>query len=296
MYYPFTYENLNVYAGLYSPATQKNRRNLSFDYWCRQLYLRIKGNLEFDFNDKFDANAEDFIIAIILLRGYVGFAEDAELGLFGQYCTAYGFNFYYQPTNFKIANPYWKDSKDFEIGVNGCLVRAFPDYRGFYDIISYYAEKLALLDNSLNMSLINSKMAHILGGKNKSAVMALKQIMDKVNKGESSVFYDRRISDTENGEPFQHIELFDKNKYLTDLLLADRQTIINDFDTEVGIKSLPYNKKERLLSDEVNIKENEANTKLNVLVSTINADFKKVNEMFDVDFSVKAIQEGDDNE
>lgn len=296
MYIPFMYKDLNVYAGLYSPATQKNRNNKSFDYWMRQLYFRLKGNLEFDFADVWQGEVKDYIIAVILLHGYVGVAHDEELGLFAQYCNAYGFNFYYQPTKFTVANPYWKESKTYDIGKNGLLIRALPDYAGFYDILSYYAEKLSLLDNSLNMALVNSKIPHILGGKNKSSVMALKQIMDKINKGESSVFYDRRISDTESGEPFQFIELFGKDKYIIDLLLADRQTIINDFDTEIGIKSLPYNKKERLIANEVDIKGNEASTKLNVVISTINDDLKKVNDMYHVDFSVKPLRRGDDNE
>lgn len=290
MYLPLNYDQINGIAGRNSPATQKNKNNKTYDYWIRQLFLRVRGKLKFNF-DYFTENKIDYLAYVMLINGYVGFGSHESTGFFGSWCTARGFDFYYQPVTFLVANHIWNEAKEFTIGIDGALVRSMPDYLGIYDILTYYAEKLSLLDNATNMSLINSKMPYILGGKSKGANAALKKILDKVNKGESAVFYDSRISDVEKNEPFQHLELFDKNKYITDLLLADRQTILNDFDTEVGIKSIPYNKKERLVTDEANIKQDEANTKLNVMINTMNEDLKIVNDLFGFNFSVEAIEE-----
>ena len=299
MYLPLNFNQINNVAGHFAPSTQKSRNNATFDYWVRQLFLRVRGKLKFNF-DYFEENQIDYLAYTLLFNGYCGFGVHKDTGFFGSWCTAQGFNFYYQPVKFIVANHIWKDAQEFTIGVDGALVRSMPDYLGIYDILCYYAEKLSLLDNATNMNLINSKLPFILGGKNKGATAALKKIMDKVNKGESSVFFDQRISDADKTEPFQFIELFDKNKYFTDLLLADRQTILNDFDTEVGIKSIPYNKKERLLTDEVNIKSEEANTKLNVMLTTMNEDLKMVNDLFGFNFSVEAItdekEEGESDE
>lgn len=287
-YLPLNFDKINLYEGLKSPSTYNNRNNLSYDYWYRQLFLRLKGNLKFNL-DGIDEKGQDFIITVLLIRGFAGFAKDNEIGVFGQICTPKKYNFYYQPQQFIVTNPYWKKigkSKTYTCGEDGVIVRLLPDYMGMHDILSYYAEKLSTLDVALNTSLINAKIPHVFGGKNKSAVLAIKKMMDKVNKGESAVYYDSRISDSNEDSPFQFIELFKRDKYITDLLLADRQTIIHDFDTEIGIKSIPYNKKERLSTDEVNIKEDESNTKLQVMIDSLNADFDAVNKMFNTDYSV----------
>ena len=296
MYTPLNYNELNCIEGHISPSTAKNRNNKSYDFWIRQLFFRVLGNLEIDFNNIFSTWAKNFILYVTFIKGFSCFAESEKEGLFGQWCTLSGRGFYYQPTKAIVTNPSWNSSREFTIDEDCVIVRCLPDCIGIYDVLDYYAEKLSLLDNAINMSLINSKFAHIIGGKNKSAVYALKTIFDKVNKGESSVFYDKKISDAETGEPFQFLELFDKNKYISDLLLADFETIMHNFDTEIGIKTIPYNKKERLITAEANAKENESNTKLQIILNTMNEDFAKVNKMFNVNFSIKAINSPDDSE
>lgn len=293
MYNPIFYEQANLYEGLQSPSTYKSRSNASFWFWFRQLYLRVMGNIDFDFNNKFLPNVEDYLIFVLLIRGFLGFAKSNDVGLFGQMCGLTGYTFYFQPAKFIVTNPMWENSKEFEIGNTGALVRCMPDYMGIYDILTYYAEKLSNMDNSIDMSIINSKFAYILGANSKSGIHALKTMVDKINRGDTSVFFDKRITPTKDGQTFEYIELFSKDKYILDLLLADRETLLNDFDTEIGIKSLPYNKKERLTADESNIKEEDAKTKLNVMIETINDDFRVVNELFGVNFSCKQFSKED---
>ena len=290
---PMLYDDLNLFEGLVSPSTLKSKNNKSFWYWFRHLYLRVKGNIDINL-DPIRTDAQDFITAVILIRGFAGFARDKKVGVFGQIATLKGFDFYFLPSSFIITNPKWKDSKEYTNGKDGYIVRCLPDYMGIYDILCYYAEKLSLLDQSTDMSIVNSKIPHILGGANKSATNALKKLIDKINKGDTSVFFDNRITPTKDGETFNMIELFKKDKYITDLLLADRETILNDFDTEVGIKSLPYDKKERLVKDEANIKGEEAQTKLNAMVETINSDLQEVNKLFGTSFSCDQISKEDE--
>lgn len=291
MYAPYFAKQINYVDGHYSPSTYKNRNNLSFDYWFRHLLARILGHINIDYEKDITGRDKSFVNFVLFVDGYVGVAREKEVGLYAQYCTLSGYNFYYQPASFIVANPKFKKSKEYEIGKDGAILRSMPDYMGLYDVLCYYADLLSSLDVSINTAIINAKMAHVLGGKNKSATMALKAMVDKINKGEPAVFYDKRISDTETGEPFQYIELFGKDKYILDLLLADRQTILNDFDVEIGIKALPYNKKERLLQDEANAKGGDAKSKLDIIIDTISEDLAIINDLFDCNWTVSTNDE-----
>ena len=155
---------------------------------------------------------------------------------------------------------------------------------GVWDIIWYYAEKLSVMDNAINMSLINNKFAFFLGARNKTASNALKKMLDLVNKGEPAVVYDMKLLNdpTDKEMPFQQWQRDNlKNSYLTTDQLADFQTLLNNFDAEVGIPSIPYQKKERMVTDEATMRTFDAKARsltwFNTLKTSIDDTYKGTN-------------------
>ena len=94
---------------------------------------------------------------------------------------------------------------ELELGKEAQLLKLTPDYRGVWDVLEFYAKKLALLDESLEMSLINNKFAFFLGVKNKAAGQAIKKMLDMVNKGEPAVVWDMKLMNepTDKDVPWQ---------------------------------------------------------------------------------------------
>lgn len=289
-YIPINYHNINVGAGTYSPSAVKAYNNKTFGYWVRALFQRAQSILEFDLPDTWQGNVKDFFLYCLFKYGYVAVFDSEEFGFAFQPCGLSGYNFYYQPTTAIIANP--KLNKSFTIGTECEILKLTPDYIGIWDILEYYAERFSTLDNAINMSLINCKTPYILGAKNKTAASALKKILDKVNKGEPAVVYDEKLMNDPNTKdsPFQLLQLIPNAKefYLTTDQLLDFQTILNNFDNEIGIPTLPYQKKERLVADEATMRVYDGCARSLTWFNTLIASVDNIKKLYpDVTLNVR---------
>lgn len=299
-YKPLNYDKINCIAGHYTPSMVKAYNNEAYVYWQRSLFQRAQSVIVADgLPEEWSGSVKDFFFYCILMFGFVCVFQSDDYGLSFQPCTLGGqWDFYYQPTQAIVSNPYL--DKTFKIGEDTELLKLTPDYYGIFDIVSYYAEKLAVLDNAINMSLINNKFAYFLGARNKGMASALKKMLDKINQGEPAVIYDQRIlNDTQDKDvPYQFFERQNlKESYITSDQLQDFQTIINSFDTEIGIPTVPYQKKERMVEDEANSKTYDAVSRSTIWIDTLNDSAKRVNKMFGTsitfDLRFKPDQEGE---
>lgn len=280
-YVPLNYEHINVQAGTYSPSSVKSFNNKTFSFWVRSLFQRACSVITFELPEEWNGSVKDFYYYCLFRFGYVAVFESDKFGNCFQPASLSGYNFYYQPTKAIISNPVY--NAELEISKDCEIIKLTPDYRGIWDIIEYYAEKLSTLDNAINMSLINQKFAFIWGARNKTAGEALKKMLDKVNKGEPAVIYDMKLLNDpqDKAEPFQFLERGNlKGSYLTTDQLMDFQTLLNNFDTEIGIPVLPYQKKERMVTSEAESKIIDATSRSIVWLDTLNASFEVANKHF----------------
>ena len=231
-----------------------------------------------------EGKPKDFLYYCLFKFGYVAVFEYDRIGITFQPCTLKGYDWYYQPTSALVNNPKMEGKKtEFEIGTKAEILKLTPDYYGCWDIIDYYAEKLSMLDVSINSSIVNSKFAFLLGAKNKGAAQALKKILDLINKGEPAVVYDSRIFDdpVTKDTPFQTwIRENLKQNYITTDLLQDFHTLLYDFDREIGIPTVPYEKKERMVTDEANSTNIDAKARSEVWLKTLTNSIKEVKQLY----------------
>lgn len=290
MYIPMNYDRINLSTGLYSPSSYKSKNNRSFDFWFRALFQRASYPIEIGFPKNIDNKAIDFIKFCLYKYGFMMVSTLPEYGYFIQPATLVGCDFYYQPTHATLTNPALKGSKTFEIGKECEILKLTPDYMGVFDIIEYFAEKMSSLDNAINSSLVNSKYPYILGAKNKAAKGALQTIMDLVNQGEPAIFYDNRIRNDEDpaDTPFQYLDLKVKDRYLTDKLLIDFETILREFDKEIGIPTVPYQKKERMVTSEADSTAIESQARISVWMECLENSIKTIKELYpDIELSAE---------
>lgn len=287
MYYPLNYDTINNAAGLYAPSAIKAYNNVSFAYWERSLFQRACSTLKFTV--PWSGKVFDFFMYCLFRFGYIAISENDMYGKFFQPCTLSGYDFYYQPTRAIISNPDYQ--ADLKIGKDCEILKLTPDYMGIWDIISFFAAELSELDNAINMSLVNNKFGFILGARNKTAASAIKKALDKINAGEPAVIYDMSLlnDETDDAEPWQVWERGNlKDTYFTPEQLQDRMTILNQFDAEIGIPTIPYNKKERMVQSEAESRQYDAVSRVTVWINTLEESIKDINALYpDMNISVK---------
>lgn len=281
-YMPLNYEQINIRESTFFPTSVKTLNTRTFKFWQRGLFQRACSTLLIKMPEIWQPN-KDLLYYCLFAFGFVGCGELPDLGKWFNPGTFYGFNFYYRPTHFILTNPYFDkaDGIKLEIGKDCEIIKLTPDYMGIWDIITYYAEKLATIDVAINTAIINSKYAFAAGAKNKAAAEVLKTIFDRINRGEPGVFFDKKLANegTDDSEPWQFLKIQDvKTNYILTDLLRDFQTLINDFDTEIGIPTLPYEKKERLVTDEAQSKAIDATSRSIVWYDTLKDSFDRANE------------------
>ena len=297
MYVPMNYNQINLSAGLYSPSPVKNRNNKSFDYFVRSLFQRATTVFEWELPKNWDGTVKDFFLYCLYKYGFIVISDFEKFGIGFQPCGLKGRDFYYQPTTALVANPSLDKSLEIKLHEQGELLKLTPDFMGIWDILEFYAEKLSLLDNAINMSLINNKYAFFLGARNKTAGQALKKMLDLVNKGEPAVVWDMKLLNdpTDKDVPFQewkrdHL----KDSYLTTDQLLDFHTILNDFDAEVGIPTVPYQKKERMVTDEATAKIADGKARSVTWYETIQSSIDNIKKIYpDITLSCKMRYETD---
>ncbi len=303
-YVPLNYQTLNSLAGRYSPSMVKAYNNATYAFWERSLFQRAVSRIKTTLPKEWEGPKRDFLLYCLLKLGFVFVSENDTLGYWFNPGSLYGIDFYYQPTEFVLANPNAQKvgltKSRFKLHKDGELLKFMPDYMGVFDIISYYAEKLSALDCAINTSIINTKFSFILAAKNKATAEALKKIFDKINKGEPAVFVDKAlINDPQSQDtPWQLLDIQKlKDNYITDKQLIDFQTILNAFDAEIGINTVPYQKAERFVSAEANSRQNDSQARIITAIECLKSSIKDIKKLYPdikLDFNLREEEPNDE--
>ena len=99
----------------------------------------------------------------------------------------------------------------------------------------------------------------------------IKKAFDKLASGDPIVVVDKST----NMQP----ELFDRDvgrSYVVPKMLADFRTVNNEFNTIIGIANANTQKKERLITDEVNANNQETRALSQVIFETVKKDLQTV--------------------
>lgn len=317
-YTPLNYDQINLLEGMYSPSMVKSVNNKTFAYWQRSLFQRACSIIDFELPDTWEGPVRDFFYYCLFRFGYVGVFNDKDMGLVFNPGGLYGFDFFYQPTEFILANPrlsgrytIGQDPDKVPLELRGSseeykgraeIIKLTPDYRGIWDIIFYTAEKLSALDSAINMSIVNNKFSFVLTAKSRAMSESLKKALDKINSGEPAVILDYLTHDDQKdkNEPWHLLERPNLNaSYITDRQLMDFATLLQNFDSEIGIPTLPYsNKRERMVSDEATMKAIDGAARAVVWKETLESSIKLVNEAFGSNikatfrYDIEKLQEG----
>lgn len=280
---PIFYDHVNAATSYVRPGTVHVRDNGTYHFFRRYLVQKAVAAFKWTLPETW---AENYFLYVLYCWGYIAIINTDKFGVIPQQCGLRGYNVMYQPTNALIANPLLKGLLDPEIGTDCVLLRLQPDYGGIMDLVNYYAEQMALAAEAASMNLVNSKLAYVLGAKNKSAAESLKAMYDRVAEGQPAVAIDKQLLD-DTGKPtwfpvFQNLQ----QNYITDRILADLRKLECRFLTQIGVPNANTDKKERLITDEVTSNNVETSLLGDLWLQELKKGCKEAREMFGININV----------
>ena len=284
----FDYDFINRYNAHIKPSTVHSQDNATAWYFRRYLIQKIISVFEFDGIP--EEWSVDYFLYSLFVFGFVAVVRTDLFGVIpqgGPNTSLYGYDVFYRPTNVNISNPLLSGILSPQIGVECEIIKMQPDYGSCWDIVSYYADLLALATESLAVNITNSKLAYVFACSDKTVAESFKKMFDSINEGNPAVFADKKLFD-DNGDPlwttFQNNL---KQNYVAGDMLNDMLKIDARFCTEIGIPNVNLAKKSGVTDNEVEANNIDTKSKAALWLETIQESLDKVNEMFDLNISVK---------
>lgn len=282
---PYSYEFINMYNSARSPSTVHCQNTALVRYYAKYLLEKVISVYEFDgLPEGWPLNYFQYTL---FGYGHVAVLDHPAFGLICQDCHPYGFDLYYQPSHVTIANPLIKDKNIYKIGTECELIKLQPNYTGVMDIVTTYADLMALCLETSGINLLNSKLSFVFFAENQTMASSFKKTYDEYASGTPMMVIDKNMK-APDGTPTW--EAFTQNvgqNYIVGNVLDDMKKLIDQFNTDVGIPNANTYKRERMISDEVNANNVDVQSKIMLWLETMRRDIEKVNQHYGTNISVK---------
>lgn len=275
---PMDFEGLNQYNSMRSVAGRV-QNDLNTQFYMRALWQRAIAGTKFRLPKSW-RRAKRYFKNVLFSLGYIGVIDTPKYGVIPQMCGFSGYGLFLQPTTMLVNQPLVQ----FEgtIGETCELIHLCGDFHGVWDIVEHYAIRLSIAITSVDCALINERVSLLAAGKNKAASETLKYLFERISAGEPFSVYDKSTLKTDGLTDEDPIWTFSQDvasQYVSDKLLADIDTILMQFDKEIGIAAVGE-KKERMLTDEIAMQNEDACARSSTWFENLSDSFDLVNELF----------------
>ena len=280
---PMGYGDINLYNADFSPSTVHCKNTYLQRYFRKYLLQKAISVFKWNLPEEWD---EDYFKYVLYGIGYIAVLETRSFGVICQGGALGGYNLYYKPSYIMITNPLLKETITANINIDCAIIKLQPDYSSIMDIVGYYADQLALSAEALGMNMVNVKTGVVFGAKDKTQAQSYKKMFDKMQDGDPAVFIDKQLLD-DAGKPnwYPFVQNM-KEQYIADSILSDMRKIEAMFDTDIGIPNANTDKKERLVTDEINANNVETATRCELWLDSIRKGIDRANAMFNLSLSV----------
>lgn len=282
---PYMYDYINAEVSQHSPSTVHTKNTELQRFFARYLLQKAMSVFKWDLPETWD---RDYFLYVLYGIGYIAVLNTDKYGVIPQQCGLDGYNIFYQPKRALVTNPLLKGLRSLDIGTQCTLIKLQPDYGSVMDLVGFYADMMALTAETAGVNLVNSRLSYVFFGKNKNTAESQKKLFDRVASGEPATFVDTALYDVQSGNP-SWIP-FQQNvgqNYIAGDALADLRKWEMMFDTDIGIPNANTDKKERLISDEVNANNVEVTSKADLWLDQLQKSFAQTSKMFGVKLGVE---------
>lgn len=278
-----SYDYINLYSASRSPSTVHVKNTRLARYFRKYLLQKAFSVFKWTLPEEWD---RDYFLYTLYCRGFIAILNTARYGTICQECSPGGYNLYYRPSYVIVTNPLIRDTLTLNIDRDCVLLKLQPDYSSIMDIVSYYADQLALASEAMGVNLVNTKSGVVFGADGKAQAETFKKMFDNLSEGDPAVVIRKNLLN-DDGSPnwFPFVQNV-KESYVTSDILSDMRKIEAMFDTEIGIPNANTDKRERLISDEVNANNVETATRCELWLETLRTGLDKANDMFNLQLAV----------
>jgi len=254
-----------------------NNSETDFIYYT---YLQMLSLNMFKYKDLPDSINTFYLEYILQTRGYIGFYDDDRLGLICSEITLGGrINHYGLPTVYHTVStsPLVKKNLTNEECV---VMKNSPLYVGIFPYLNFFAKKLALTSQTMDQNLKMQWTPYIITG-DRRMLQQFKVFMKKILQGVQTIF-------TSKGFRMEDVNVLQTNApFIADELHRMKQAILRECMTILGIENANMDKKERLVSDEVNANNQEVIASRNIWLNERKKAIDDLNKKFNLNASVE---------
>lgn len=280
---PASYWDKNLYNAFRSPSTVHVKNTRLQSYFRKYLLQKAISVFTWNLPEEWD---KDYFLYTLYGMGFISVLYTDKYGVICQQCAPGGYNLYYRPSYVIVTNPLLDKALTLNIDKDCVLIKLQPDYSSIMDIVSYYADQMALCSEAMGVNLVSTKTGTVFGAESKAQAEAYKKMFDNLSEGDPAVVIGKKLLNddgTPTWFPFtQHV----KESYIVSDVLSDMRKIEAMFDTEIGIPNANTDKRERLIADEVNANNVETASRSELWLETIRKELTKANDMFNLTLSV----------
>lgn len=281
---PYTYEAINLVKGSLNPSAIHTRNTGLFRYYVKYLFQKIVS--VFKFTGLPEYWSENYFKYVLLGYGFISIFDDKEYGVIPQQCTlSDNITLFYQPKYALITNPVLK-YKQLEIGKECELIKLMPDYSNPMDLVSTYADLLAIAMETTAVNLMNSKASFIFFAENEAIANTYKALYDEISAGKPFSVVAKELKNEDGSNNWDFFTQNVGQNYITDRILNDMKTIEDQFNTKIGIPNANTQKRERLINSEVQANDIDTQALIRVWLDSMKDGIAKVNKHYGLNISV----------
>lgn len=246
---PYFYDYNNIVDNVVTPSTIKISNTGIAYFFKRWLLQRAIGVFKVTMPEKWE---KSYALYTLFGWGYFSIINTDKYGVIPQGCGLWGYGVMYQPTHAVISNPLLRGILQPKIGEQCAIIRLTPDYRGIMDIINYFGNLMALAASGLHQNIFNTRLSYMFMGSDDRAARSFYSAFDKIASGEPAVATGESLYADDGTPLWGSFEQNISSNFVAPELCEIIRNTINDFDSYVGIPSNNVQKKERMVTDEVN--------------------------------------------
>lgn len=281
---PFFYDYINTVDSSVQPANQHVLSSQVGRFYQRYLLKKALAVFKWELPEWWD---ENYFLYVLYCRGYAAIFESGKYGVIPQECGLSGYNVFFRPKEVIIANPLLPDIKRKEIGRDCVLMQLQPDYMGVLDLCGHYAEKMALASAAINQNLWSTRIATIFFAGSDAEQQSIKKAYQNMMNGDPMVVVNKNLRDADGNLKYEIFNRDVRQSYVISDLIADLRKIEAEFDTRIGIPNANTDKRERLITDEVNANNVETSILSDMWMDSIQDAIRKTRDMFGIEISCK---------
>ena len=282
---PYYYDEINTIASAHSPSTVHCHNTELWRYYFRYLIQQAIAQFKWTLPEGWDA---DYFLYTLYGRGYLAIFDAGPLfGVIPNQCTLRGLNVYYHPTHAMIANPLLPEVHDLQINRDCVVLKLQPNYNSICDKVSYYADMMALCDETATVNLFNSQLSYVLAAGNKTAAEALKKMFDQMHSGNPAVAVDKTLLGDDGKPTWFPFNQDVGTNFVVDRIQMAKENFKDQFLTDLGIPNANTHKRERLVVAEVKANQTETAIVPDMWIQHLQDECQRVKTMFDIDIGVE---------